>query len=546
MKKWVSRLAAMLIAVTSIFSLAACGDGKKTDKNKSQIYVGVFNAGIGYTWLEELAERFETAYANTSFEDGKTGVQVFIDPQATYSGISLSDSMSTNKNSVIFAEQVYYDSMVKKGQFLDITDVVTSEAASGEGSIESKLSDYQKKFMRVDDKYYALPYYQVFTGLVYDIDLFERNLLYLSDNGGFISSLDDTKSAGPDGEYGTDDDGFPATYDELYEWIDDVRDTKGVIPLIFAGKYKTYTSRIFRSVAEAYNGKEGMSVQATFDSGDKELEVVMGFETNNEPVIGKVKINQDNGYYARQLLGNYYGMKVTEYFLSNEGNYTSSSKQGISSQVEAQEEYIYSSLDAKQKSIALIAEGNYWENEARNAFKRSEEDCGDAAKNRRYGFFPMPTSEGSTPTLTDTACAFGFINSNIANDKVKVDLARTFLKFCYNNDNLSAFTACTGVSMGLNYDLKTDDYNSLTSFQKSVWERRKKYGYSEVVSNNSIYLKSQTKFTMMANSEYYVVSIDGGTYKNMWSAMKENGKTAEQYFKAMWISESDWNSIYKV
>lgn len=66
------------------FSLAACGDGKKTDKNKSQIYVGVFNAGIGYTWLEELAERFETAYADTSFEDGKTGVQVFIDPQATY------------------------------------------------------------------------------------------------------------------------------------------------------------------------------------------------------------------------------------------------------------------------------------------------------------------------------------------------------------------------------------------------------------------------------------------------------------------------------
>ncbi|MBQ8374179.1 MAG: hypothetical protein IJX98_01225 [Clostridia bacterium] len=556
MKK-IQKLGAVALAAiccAGVFAFPACSkQGEQVDETKTQLHVGTFSGGVGYSWLENVEKRFEQDYANVSFEPGKTGVQVWIDPQSSYSGIALSQTMKTNQNAVFFVEQVYYTQMAKSGNLLEITDIVQSTDREG-GSLESNILDWQLDELKVNGKYYALPHYQSFTGVVYDVDLFEKEALYLSadpdnGNGGFVWDREEERSLGPDGKTGVDpetgydysaDDGFPATYDELKALFYYMEDEKDITPFIFPGQHKTYLARLFKGVAEAYNGDLGMRVQATFDSNGKQLDIVTGFDNNGDPIIEQKVITPETGYLVRQLAGNYYALDIVEHVLDNEDYYTKSSRQGSSSQTDAEEEYIYSSLEGEP--IAFLLEGSYWESEAREKFTQSVMDIGAKAENRNFAFFPFPQG-GNGTTMTDSASAYSFINARIKDDTNLVNTAKEFLAYCYQEQELVEFTKETGVSIGVQYELG-DVYNELTNFQQSCWDSSRGMGYSALVSSNPTYTTSQAKFALLSNSNYYDVVIDSEPYKTMYAAMKENGKTAAQYFQAMWIDSGTWTGTY--
>ena len=66
----------------SMLILSACNSklfidtGNKINKDKTQLHVHNFDGGVGTEWLEKDIARFEEKYKNTSFEEGKTGVQI--------------------------------------------------------------------------------------------------------------------------------------------------------------------------------------------------------------------------------------------------------------------------------------------------------------------------------------------------------------------------------------------------------------------------------------------------------------------------------------
>lgn len=75
------------IALTAVLALplalAGCGDGKRgIDETKTQLYVGVYDGGLGTDSVYSLAKRFEEKYAEHSFQAGKTGVEVIVTPSA--------------------------------------------------------------------------------------------------------------------------------------------------------------------------------------------------------------------------------------------------------------------------------------------------------------------------------------------------------------------------------------------------------------------------------------------------------------------------------
>ena len=73
-------LASTLIITAGCF--AGCGGGSSGGSSKkTELKIGVFNGGLGYAWADQLAEKFEEKYKDVSFETGKTGVDVIIDPQ---------------------------------------------------------------------------------------------------------------------------------------------------------------------------------------------------------------------------------------------------------------------------------------------------------------------------------------------------------------------------------------------------------------------------------------------------------------------------------
>lgn len=69
MKKFKAIIAATLAAVTCA-SVCACG-GEKEDPTKTYLDVGVFDAGLGTVYFDEMKKDFEAYYANESLRTAK-------------------------------------------------------------------------------------------------------------------------------------------------------------------------------------------------------------------------------------------------------------------------------------------------------------------------------------------------------------------------------------------------------------------------------------------------------------------------------------------
>ena len=80
----------VLVMGNVLGTFAGCGnsEGEKVDHSKTQFNIGNYNGGYGDAWINKAADMFEKRYANTSFEAGKTGVQIWItngkDEYSTY------------------------------------------------------------------------------------------------------------------------------------------------------------------------------------------------------------------------------------------------------------------------------------------------------------------------------------------------------------------------------------------------------------------------------------------------------------------------------
>ena len=128
-------------------------------------------------------------------------------------------------------------------------------------------------------------------------------------------------------------------------------------------------------------------------------------------------------------------------------------------------------------------------------------------------------------------------------------MAEKFLAFCYTDEELVNFTKATnGTLRGLNYDYSSAE-SELTGFGKSVFEMRAaaKEGNTFVreTSNHTIYRKNKASFTFDTAYSWLSSPNCGNGYKHLWTAVYQGNKTAKEYFEGMWITESDWNSLYK-
>ena len=218
--------------------------------------MGNYYGGLGSQWLETIVEKFEYKYKDRSFENGRVGVQVIIDNQKNgMEGNELIGTMSTKRDEVFFTENVNYYDMKNAGVLANITDVLTEDMADvGESgkTILSKLDLTFRDYYNISEKYYALPFYDGFYYLVYDVDLFDNKCYYFNNQGDFINNLSEEKSVGPDGVPNTYDDGPPQTYEQFFKLMDYMV-TDGITPMIWSGQYMNgYTTRFMSSLISDY------------------------------------------------------------------------------------------------------------------------------------------------------------------------------------------------------------------------------------------------------------------------------------------------------
>ena len=546
------RILSLILAIGILFSLASCTPPQfveSTENNDDVTVLSVFNfnGGVGTTWLETLKPLFEAQYAGVSFEEGKKGVLIDIVPRK--SDIT---SVLAQGYHVIFNEEVAFNDLASQGKLLDISDIVTaslSDVSKGEenGTIYDKLDPSLRKALSArDGKYYALPHYEVYTGLAYDVDLFEDKALYIAKDGGWTEE-DDEKSCGPDGDYSTTyDNGLPSSFEEFYKLLNRMVD-ESVAPFVFTEQLPRYTNDLLAGLWAAYAGKDEFLLNVNFDSEGTDTMARIMVEEGSNFVEKEVSINKANGYLMSQQSGKYYAYEFLQKIATNQ-DYRSEKVTGSLAHSGAQEQFIYSRLEGKTLPIGMLIEGSYWYNEAQDYIKRSENTYKDRAKNRRLAWMPLPVQykgsvtegNGKKNTLLETLSSFAVINASIKDNEGLVNCAKTFLKYCYTNEALAHFTLKSGTPKGVNYTMTPDQLAQLPSYQRSLMELKAVSDIIYPYADNALFINNQAQFDYDQGSKIW----ESSPHLVAYIAFKDNGVSAKDYFTNSAITDKDWLNLY--
>lgn len=548
-KSIITFVMAAIFAVSSI-SLTGCGESAQEDSTKTHLSVMNYDGGIGSEWLKQTAKKFEEKYADVSFEEGKKGVVIDIANQK----LDGRQGVTTTGYAVWFSEGNLYNDLIASEQVLDITDIVTgslSDVSDGAeaGTIEDKLSaEHKEALTAIDGKYYMIPHYEVYTGLVYNVDLFDEYGYYFSEKGGFTDVAED-KTVGPDGVRGTKDDGLPSSYEELYILMDQMV-ADGVTPFTWVGSLENYPNDLFAGLCVSFAGKDEFMLNLTLDSNKTNTQATLIEFDGDLAVEKKVDITSENGYLMSAQAGKYYAYELFEKIMSNDSYHTKLDKS--TSHLDTQEKYILSNLKAGESPVAMMIEGSYWYNEAGEALKRSVNTYKEKAENRKFGWMPLPVQyEGSVTegngqknTVLETLNSFAFINAKFKDDEVICNLAKLFLQFCYTDEALIDFSVNTGLPKGVNYTIPEDKLAEVDNyFQRDLLETKMTSDVVYPYSANPIYMYDQANFMYLIHSPVWSSTIDGQTYSGYYAASKV-GVTAKDYFSSSIIDKSEWEDRY--
>ena len=566
-------LALSTLCVSTAFLGTACkpgggggnsGDGDiQVDNTKTQLYVANLQGGIGYEWLDKVITRFEALYENEVFKPGTQGVQIIPNKEYSVNGAWLLLPQD-DPWEVYFNENLTYNEYVMQDHLLDLSDVVNAPAKTGPNSqesvtIASKLDDDQKAGLTAyDGNYYAIPHYEAYRGVSYNVKVFEEKKYFFAanknnGNNGFILSKTDTRSAGPNGKTGDYDDGLPATLEEFAKLCERMAGT-GTIPFVWPGESVEYTEYLVDAIEASIGGAEALELNYTYDSGEdgqgnpKTTKVITAIDGNNV-TTQDVSIKNDNGYYVKQLLGKYYGYQTLEMVIDNIDRYAYglSNNDDTFTQYDSQEDFIRSNLI--NKPIGMIIDGSYWWNEAKDAWGRAVDDFGETRMNdnKNFAWMPMPTainesdraSGAKEPVLRDVMKSYAFVNANISDTDYKVRLAKEFVSFCYSDESLREFTTTTGVAKGLNYNLLPEEKEALNPFAKSCWTVREKGTIVRTLSSNRMVIECERNLLF----NVFDTVVSGDPYSTPFRAFLD-GISAGDYMKGQWILPNDWASDY--
>lgn len=544
----------ILVSCCGLFNACSNGSDFKIDPTKTQLYISNYDGGVGTTWLYEAAARFEEEFADYEL-NGKTGVEILIDPHRNYGQENV---MAANSSfyEIFFNERVQYYDMVASNVALDITDIVTELNSDGK-TIESKMTKQQQEFFGYDRSdgvhYYALPHYGAFNGMFYNRDVFNDYFLYfegdpdnnyraLKDGNYYVFTNEaGVLSAGPDDISGTDDDGLPATFEQFYALMNEMVQV-GVTPFTWSGQYfGMYSGWYLEALMADYEGHDQMMLQYVFDSSAiNEGETVTAdhlVESINDNGITLKEFGEEitpaTGYKVYTTAGRYYALKFLEHITSDSNYYSDKVISGAHSHTTAQSDFLRSYYEpgAFARPIGMFFEGGWWFNEVTGYGTVDRLANRGITKDQiRVAYMPWPkVSEeqlGERRTLLSSLNAVGFIKSSI--DESKIELAKEFLKFCYTDYELEQFTVNSDTFRALNYSLSSDAYNKLSNVGKSF--------YKELISDNTdvVYPYSTSPiYISNAGAIDTKETFANASYTNCVRAFMDKEITAENYFQGI-------------
>ena len=532
--------------------IVGCGPSStKVDNTKTQLKIAVYEGAGGTAWVETVADKFEEKYSTTSFEEGKTGVQIWVQPgKDQFTDEALLKGMPTGEYDIYFTQEISYAKAVGKKAFMDITDLLNEkydEVDLGDGkkaySILDKMNDKQVDYFGLSEngqtKYYALPYMSSIHGIIYDVDLFSERGFYFFNDGTLGASIDneaDELSVGPDGVANTFDDGLPATWEEMKTLITYMRDNE-VTPFTWSGEYNYQRHNLFETIWASYEGVNDYELNYSMNGST----IIDGVET---------QITPENGWKLASQEGKLAALTAIRDIVSNSKNYSNQAFLGSQSHTGAQREYILSRY--QDEPIAMLIEASYWENEATAYFSEMEKTYGEewAQSSRRFGFLPIPKFIGTpgVPDQTNDEIVLngkGYNMTFINAYTKKENVAKEFFKFVHTNEMLSLATGVNGIFRGLKCKLNDSDWDKMSYFQQQAFTMQ----HTLAVVNNSLPANKEFAYGAKTYMQYWdrTVKCDTAIYKDLFKDFADalkNGKPLDPVVLynsyAQNINETTW------
>lgn len=548
------KLLLMILCMAMLFSCAACSGGSDIPDDVTVIRVDNFTGGIGVQWLRDAAARFTEENQNTSFEPGKTGVYIDISTVTPEPS-----TISTSGYHIFFDERFsnIYE-LAQTGKLVSLKDLITEKDENGD-SLESKIYPSVLEGLKGSDgNYYALPHYEWFPGLMYDREAFdnygwyfakdaENGNLYNSKYGAayFVKDAESDKSCGPNGIYGDDDDGLPTSLQELIILCSRINER--VKPILLTGAYPYYANYLVEGLWASLAGQEEM--RALYDMTGT-VEVVTRYTNENlftgidyvkKPIVESVEVTPETGYLAYESAAQYYAQAFVE-VITKEGWFAAEATQPNMSQVETQKTFIYGGLNSQTPYRAMMIEGSYWYNESLAAGNFSEYFALAQGKTMRdIRFMPLPTTLNTTITegngedegkvsLIDNGIAYAYINARFADDENIIRACKEFLKFLYSDEELRAFTASTGITRPIDYNLSEGEYAGLSDYQQSVYDLARDANILYFSSANNVFKRNQGALKVQPGSDFLKPTLNGAQYQSSYIAYRDGNYGVQDIF----------------
>lgn len=564
-KKIIALLCGILFAVAP---LSACGQSVEgIDKDRTQIYVSAYSGGYGIEWLDEIKAQFEKDYPK---------YQVIIN--ATMNE-DLSVGATTLNYNVYFTTTSYaFKSLVAKDLFVDLSDIYEKAVFDETVKVKEKVQDYEliSEAFSYPGKsgIYALPFTKLFSGFVYDHDLFKSKIdkgwliaastsdksvaeaqgITVEERNGklyFVSSTGKTNyvegdvllRAGKDGKFGTYDDGQPITMKEwnrmlLLIQMDSSRKAK---PVTYTDTYGyVYTLPILEAMFAQYEGTDNYKVFANLEGTYK--------HGGSETVI-----SPKEGYKVYEMEGlekavNFYYNNIC----SDDNTYIVKDSDNASAQNRF---LLYNSISKSEYATAMLVEGPWWENEARAIFDAlGQSDASYKYGNRDYRYMLLPVMEGQAGIDGEGNGSFFSAQDMgltlVANKGTEdvIKMSKKFVEYTLKDENLRYFTKVSGTTRPYSYDMSDEDLSSMTKFQRTVYNIIQDTENVSVIAPAWYQYCSPLSFGTSVSAYSYRSQINetaGLAVYDYPVAMRNRVKDKDAYLAGMKAYYKDnWNTFY--
>ena len=558
----------VLSLTLAIACFAGCGGGSGGgggggtsggSKSATEIEFLNYRGCAGEEWIQSAAKRFETLKSEESYEENKKGVKINV---STVKQIPYTTLNSEGYDIYIGENKANIYEMASSGFLMDVGEVVSG--------IESKIRPEAKRRMKAaDGKYYALPSYEWYTGVSYDQDFFENKDLYIAspEVGGreysskfgkikFVNSSDDRKSCGPDGEYGTSDDGLPSSLQEFLILCSAIKEEGGRAPFTIAGSCLDYAFFLVDALWASMAGKEQISaIYSLNTNGKKTVEVVTGYTDEDlfyqgsgikRPTTEMIAIDETNGYKIYDMASRYYALGALE-VIYKEGWFSEYEfNRSTISNIVAQSNFV------NKASSGMLYDASFWCSESvRNGhfelYKKTHPDNPE----RNVSFMPMPTTletpvtegNGKKRAIFDLGATLMFVSKRVENNAGKKRAVTDFLKFLYSDAELAAFTESTGLAIPMEYSY---DENKLNDYFKKLNAIREESDIIYFSSESELVLKNLDAFALTWTGAINRPVINGTEIgKGFLVAMRDYKTGAKDIFELTKKTQDSWERLKK-